>query len=320
VARQLRIEYKGAFYHITSRGNQRESIFWDDRDRKQFLEILKRTKERYKYFLHAYILMDNHYHLLIETPHGNIKQIMQNINTSYTVFINRRHNRTGHLLQGRYKAFIVDKENYLLELSRYIHLNPVRANMVNRPEEYKWGSYGDYIDKEKRDTLTDRDDTLYHFSKVRGTAIENYKKFVDDGLRESSPFENAKGSILGSADFKDKVGKYLKRRLDEIEIPEVKGIGKVHQAEDIVSLVANYYGVNKGDILKRKRSTYRYRNIAIYLSKLLSGKKNRDIGKMFGITIQGVTNACRRIEKAMEKDDKLKEEIKDIKDTAEKVK
>ncbi len=121
--------------------------------------------------------MVNHYHLLIETPYANIKQIMQNLNTSYTVYINRRHNRTGHLLQGRYKAFIVDKENYLLELSRYIHLNPVRANIVNQPEQYKWGSYGDYIDKEKRDTLTDRDDTLYYFSKVRSTAIEKYKKF-----------------------------------------------------------------------------------------------------------------------------------------------
>ncbi len=317
MARQLRIEYNGAFYHVTSRGNQRESIFWDDRDRRQFLAILKRTNERYKYFLHAYVFMDNHYHLLIETPHANIKQI---INTSYTVYVNRRHKRAGHVLQGRYKAFIVDKENYLLELSRYIHLNPVRANMVKGPEEYKWSSYRDYMDEEKRNTLTDRDDTPYHFSKVTSTAIEKYKEFVNDGIRESSPFEHVKGSILGSREFRDKIANYIKRRLDTIEIPEVKHIGTLHDVEDIVSLVAHYYGMNKGDIIKRRRSTYRQRNIAIYISKVMSGKKNRDIGEMFGITIQGVTNTCRRIEKAMEKDDTLKEEIKDIKETIEKVK
>ena len=111
MARQLRIEYEGAFYHITSRGNQREQIFWDNKDREKFKSILIRTKERYSYLLHSYVLMSNHYHLLIETPYANIKQVMQNINTSYTVYVNKRHKRTGHLLQGRYKAFIIDKES-----------------------------------------------------------------------------------------------------------------------------------------------------------------------------------------------------------------
>ena len=110
MARQLRIEFEGAFYHVTSRGNLRERIFFEDKDRGRFLEILGRTKERYGYLLHAYALMDNHYHLLIETPKANISQIMQNINTSYTVYINRRHQRSGHLMQGRFKGIIVDKE------------------------------------------------------------------------------------------------------------------------------------------------------------------------------------------------------------------
>jgi REP element-mobilizing transposase RayT len=116
MARQLRIEFEGAFYHVTSRGNMRGQIFWDNRDRSKFQEILKRTKDRYGYLLHAYVFMDNHYHLLMETPHANIKQVMQNINTSYTVYINKRHRRFGHLFQGRYKSFIVDKESYLLEV------------------------------------------------------------------------------------------------------------------------------------------------------------------------------------------------------------
>ena len=110
MARQLRIEYEGAFYHVTSRGNQRERIFWDDKDRDGFKQILKRTKERYGYLLHAYVLMDNHYHLLIETPHANIKQAMQNINTSYTVSVNKRHKRYGHLLQDATRL-LSDKES-----------------------------------------------------------------------------------------------------------------------------------------------------------------------------------------------------------------
>lgn len=135
MARQLRIEFNGAFYHITSRGNLRERIFFDDGDRRTFLEILKRTKERYGYLLHTYVLMDNHYHLLIETPKANLSQIMQNINTSYTVYINKRYQRSGHLFQGRFKGTIVDKDAYLVTLSRYIHLNPVRAKLVVRPED-----------------------------------------------------------------------------------------------------------------------------------------------------------------------------------------
>ncbi len=124
MARQLRIEYEGAFYHIISRGNQRNRIFFEDSDFMKFIEILKRTKERYNYILHAYCLMSNHYHLLIETPKANLNRLMQNINTSYTVFVNRKYRMSGHLFQGRYKAVVVDKDNYLLSLSKYIHLNP----------------------------------------------------------------------------------------------------------------------------------------------------------------------------------------------------
>jgi len=110
MARQLRIEYEGGFYHLTSRGNQREKIFWDTRDRERLRTILDRTKERYGYLLHAYVFMENHYPLLVETPRANLHQIMQNINTSYTVFANRKYQRCGHLFQGCYKAFIVDKD------------------------------------------------------------------------------------------------------------------------------------------------------------------------------------------------------------------
>ena len=203
MARQLRIEYEGAFYHITSRGNQREKIFWDTKDRERLKAILERTKERYGYLLHGYVLMNNHYHLLVETPLANIKQIMQNINTSYTVFVNRKYNRSGHLFQGRYKGFIVDKDRYLLALNRYIHLNPVRAGAFKRAEEYRWSSYREYLYGFMDGALTDTDETLTLFSKHRAVAVTKYKEFVEAGIRAKTPLEDAAGSILGGGAFRE---------------------------------------------------------------------------------------------------------------------
>jgi putative transposase len=224
MARQLRIEYEGAFYHVTSRGNQRGKIFWDDKDRKKLKAILERTKERYGYLLHGYVFMPNHYHLLVETPRANIKQIMQNVNTSYTVFVNRKYCRSGHLFQGRYKAFIVDKERYLLELGRYIHLNPVRAKVVRRPEEFRWSSYRDYISTRKDGAVVDTDETLGFFSKRRGVAIKRYLEFVSEGIHGRSPLESAAGSILGDEQFRERVVKYLRSVPDKAAIPEIRKI------------------------------------------------------------------------------------------------
>ena len=141
MARPLRIEFSGAIYHVTSRGNARCAIYEDDEDRRAFLSALDRVMVRFHWICHAYCLMDNHYHLLIETPEGNLSQGMRQLNGVYTQGFNRRHNRVGHLFQGRFKAIVVDRDSYLLELCRYIVLNPVRAGEVSRPEEYRWSSY-----------------------------------------------------------------------------------------------------------------------------------------------------------------------------------
>jgi len=313
MARQLRIEYEGAFYHVTSRGNQKERIFWDDKDREELKKIIKRTKERYKYLLHAYVFMDNHYHFLIETPYANIKQVMQNINTSYTVYINRSHKRAGHLFQGRYKAFIVDKESYLLELSRYIHLNPVRAGIVDRPEDYKWSSYREYIYGGSGGPITDTEETLYSFSKKRAIAAEKYHEFVYAGIKMESPFKDAVGNILGEERFRERIKRYLKGIQDKVEISDIKKIEPKHKLEDVVREVSENYGLEEGGLLRRKRATEKQRKVAIYLSKVLSGSKNIEVGKVFGITAQAVTNAVRDIEKRIEEDMKFRKEIAMIK-------
>lgn len=316
MARQLRIEYEGAFYHITSRGNQRGKIFWDDKDRERLKTILERTKERYGYLLHGYVFMPNHYHLLIGTPRGNLKQIMQNINTSYTVFVNRKYHRVGHLFQGRYKAFIVDKDRYLIELGRYIHLNPVRAELVGRPEEFRWSSYRDYISISDRKAggLVDADETLDLFSNRRDIAIRRYREFVDEGVRGRSPLEHATGSIIGDEGFRERVIKYLRVLPDKRAIPEIGRFREKQGVDEIVRGVAKYYGLAEVDLLRRRRRTEGERKVAVYLSKVLSGEKNAEIGSVFGITIQAVTNAVRSVEERIAEDNKFDSEIMRLKE------
>ena len=140
MVRPLRIEYPGAVYHLTSRGNARDPIFLDDADRYLFLDLLGDLVDRYNWLCHGYCLMDNHYHLLVETIDANLSTGMRQLNGIYTQKFNRQHDRVGHLFQGRYKAIVVEKESYLLELCRYIVLNPVRAKIVNNPGKYRWSS------------------------------------------------------------------------------------------------------------------------------------------------------------------------------------
>jgi putative transposase len=142
MARPLRIQFPGAFYHVTSRGNERKAIFRNDRDRQKFLSYLESAHESYGARVHVYCLMENHYHLLLETPRGNLSQILHHVNGAYTTYYNVKRRRSGHLFQGRYRALLVEKESYCQELSRYIHLNPVRAALVEEPEDLGRTAWG----------------------------------------------------------------------------------------------------------------------------------------------------------------------------------
>jgi len=204
MARALRITFPGAFYHITTRGNERKAVFKNKRDREKFLEYLESATLRYDARIHAYCLMDNHYHLLLETPSGNLPQIMRHINGAYTTYFNVKRDRYGHLFQGRYKAILVDVDEYAKELSRYMHLNPVRAKIVETPEEYNWSSYQFYIGKQKPVEWLYRDFILGFFGKKISSAQKGYQEFVNAlAFQEyDSPLEQVVSStLLGSADF-----------------------------------------------------------------------------------------------------------------------
>jgi len=182
MSRPMWIEYPGAVYHLTARGNAKGNIFYEDGDKKYFLTTLADVVKRYNWICHSYCLMSNHYHLLIETQEANLACGMRQLNGIYTMLFNKAHTRVGHLFQGRYKSIIIERENYLLELCRYIVLNPVRAKMVTRPENYFWSSYRAIIALQQCPSFLTTDWILSQFGKQHAIARKKYIEFVYAGI------------------------------------------------------------------------------------------------------------------------------------------
>src|SRR4030043_1537352 len=181
MGRKPRIEYEGAFYHIITRGNQRQRVFKRDDDFQKYISLISFYKERYKYSLYAYVLMSNHVHLLIETRQIPLSKVLQGINQSYTMYYNRKYRTVGHLFQGRYKAILCDKDAYLLSLIKYIHLNPMRARIAKAAEDYRWSSHLIYCGKEKSE-IVDTDRVLRMFSEDKSRARKLYRAYIGDGV------------------------------------------------------------------------------------------------------------------------------------------
>lgn len=221
MARPLRIEYAGAVYHITSRGNERKKIYCAEDDRALFLSILQRVNHKYHWYCHAYCLMDNHYHLIIETPDGNLSKGMRQLNGVYTQAYNRLHNRVGHIFQGRYKAIVIEKESHLLEVCRYVVLNPVRAEMVKKPEEWRWSSYRGTAGLEEPHPCLTVDWIMGQFGARRIPAQKKYDEFVYGGMYMESPWEGVSGQIvLGDERFTEKMQELISDSDKVGEIPK----------------------------------------------------------------------------------------------------
>jgi len=223
MTRPLRLEFPNALYHITSRGDRRESIYDDDVDREVFLEILGNVVTDYNWLCHGYCLMDNHYHLIIETLDGNLSKGMRQLNGMFTQTTNRRHSRTGHLFQGRYKAILVDKDQYLLELARYVVLNPVRAKgMIRSIEDWPWSNYLAFIGRaEVKEWLTP-DWVLSQLGINRAFAIENYRRFVLGGVGQKIDiWSGLNGQIfLGNEAFVSKMQNKVENDVSDYSIPK----------------------------------------------------------------------------------------------------
>lgn len=220
MARPLRVEYPGGVYHVTSRGNAQQAIFSSDEDRRAFLGLLASVVTRFHWFCHAYCLMDNHYHLVIETIDPTLSRGMRHLNGVYTQWVNRTQGRVGHLFQGRYKAIVVEKDAYLLELCRYVVLNPVRARMVSRPEDWPWSSYGATAGVATIPDGLTVEWVLGQLAPQRHLAQQAYQTFVKEGLGSRSPWTELKGQIfLGQAGFVERLKPKLKPSALITELP-----------------------------------------------------------------------------------------------------
>ena len=280
MARPLRIEYSGAIYHVTSRGNARLAIYEDDQDRRSFIKILGDVIDRYNWICYAYCLMDNHYHLLIETPDGNLSQGMRQLNGVYTQKFNWHHGRVGHIFQGRFKAILVDRDNYLLELCRYVVLNPVRAGIATIPEAYPWSSYRAIAGLDREFSFLNRDWILAQFGKRRRRAERNYRDFVKAASDMVSLWSKVQGQIfLGSAKFVEEMRPLLEGKEALQEVPKVQRFAHRPELKTALSL--------------KSRGDKEERNKAIRSAHFKYGYPLKEIGRHLGLhytTISKIIN------------------------------
>lgn len=310
MARPLRIEFENCMYHITSRGIEKNIIFKRVTDRKRFLEYLEEDLYRFNVYLYAYVLMDNHYHLFIQTTKPNLSHFMHNLNTAYSVYFNKKYHRVGHLFQGRFKAIIVDKDTYLLELIRYIHLNPVKAAMVSLPEEYRWSSYREYIGQREKKIV--KTDWLEGYFGKNG--VKKFIRFTNEGIKkEINPFKNLKASlILGSDAFVDKIRGKIPIIKENKEIPSYKLLKEI-SVDEILKDISTYYNVSETDLLKRRKGNIP-RMITIYFIRNLSSLKLKEIAKIFNVSESGISRAAQKIKEDMKSSYKIRKDIKEIRE------
>jgi len=318
VARPLRIEYPGAFYHVLHRGNAGEAIFRSKRDREKFLENVAKAVERFRIKVHTYCLMTNHYHFLVETPEANLSRAVQWINVSYAAYFNRKRDRIGHLFQGRFKSILVDADEYLKHLSRYIHLNPVKANMVEQLLSYPWSSYPAFAGKAKAPGWLEVDWLLSLFGKSRKRACTAYRRFVEgvDPTRVEDPEKDVVGGfILGSVPFVNWVKQtYLSKRSGEKELPQLKELKPRVSPDEVLAGVCEEFGCDIEMIVQKGRKGNTARDVAIYLARELTGVSGVMLGDYFGnISGAGVTVRYTHVAKGMSRNRRLTGRINRIK-------
>jgi len=316
MARPLRIEFAGALYHVMSRGNERKAIVRDDADREKRLDWLRRTVETYGWRLHAFVLMTNHDHLFVETPEPNLSAGMQHLNGSYTSYFNRRHRRSGHLFQGRYKGHLIEEQGYFLEVSRYIHLNPVRAKMVARPEEYRFSSYLGYVRASRARPWVTYRRVLGEFARQSDVARRAYGKFVRAGIATPppSPFVDAEGGLLlGSRKFLERMGNLLRDRPADEALPELKTLRPRATLEQIAEAVAEHFGTDRSRWQTGRRCDDAGRAVAAYLARRHYAYPASQVAAALGYRGHGgVHNAVARVESSA---NALRKAIKEIKRT-----
>jgi putative transposase len=314
VSRAPRIEFEGALYHLMARGDRREVIFRGDKDRLQFLEYLEAGADRYGVQVHCYVLMGNHFHLVVTTLKANLSKWMHQLKTAYTVYFNRRHGVVGHLFQGRFKSIVVEAESYLLELSRYLHLNPVRGQATGgeTPEErrgrlriYPWSSYRGYagLGKAKRFVNTQAIEDVFKSYTGQEWSPNQYRRWVEEGLVKEldDPFAAVKWQqVLGDEDFLQQIKDRWSQKPSKPEAYTQKRAWSAEQgAEGILQKVAKHFGIKTNGILDRGDRNNTARRCAMVLCWDSSGMSHREIANLFGApSSNSVAQMIRRTKKS----------------------
>lgn len=306
MARPLRVEYPRALYHVMNRGNQRQDVFRSPRDYETFLEKLEMFSESYLVDVYCYCLMSNHFHLLLRTRETNLSKFMQVLLTSFTVTLNRRNNKTGHIFHGRYKGHLIESREYLSILSKYIHLNPVRikkqrelpvAEKKRLLTSYQWSSYQAYIGLKEKPRFLEIKPVLSSWGNKLSEQMKAYRSYIENGLYKSvdNPFDLAiRQQIIGSETFAEKVARkhLLKRDInDPLEQREVLKARRVIPPDEIIHLTAKAFGTGVDKVVARKGKHCQARKIAMFLccKHCVSKHSLTDIAKMFSVTICGLT-------------------------------
>ena len=324
MARPLRIQFENAYYHVTCRGNSGQEIFSNDADRSAFLDLLERSSDIYQTEILAYVLMSNHFHLFVKTPLGNLQEFMRHFNISYTSYYNWRHDRRGHLYQGRYKSFLVDADQYLQEVSRYIHLNPVRVKVrsgmtleekENYLRKYHWNSYGGYLSPRGR-RFVRVEEVLAYFGGDTTAGRRKYEAFVKEGVsgKLANPLERGTGhGIIGESEFIEKIrGQYIGSDMASREIPAVKRILAQVEPERIIGEMCKAFRVEREELL-RKGYKGVGRGILMEMLYRNGGMNQREIGELLGVDYSAVSVMRKRLFELQKNDRNLSAQIERLK-------
>jgi putative transposase len=288
-----------------------------ERDKEKFLDYLADAAAKYNLSIHAYCLMYNHFHLIVETHEANLSAAMQWLNISYAAWYNKKHTRSGHVFQGRFKSYLIDADEYLTTVSRYIHLNPVRARVVEKPVDYHWSSYRYFTSEQKAPEWLETRMVLELFSAKTKKAIGAYKGFVEDIRIEDleNPNKGAReGFIIGGESFTDWVQTTLiAKRKREKEIPQLKRLMPKPAIDHIIESVSHEFGCGKEDVLRRGKKNNLARDSAIYIARSSSGMTCKVLGEYFGgISGAGITMKYNQMKETLDQDKKLKKKIMKI--------
>jgi REP element-mobilizing transposase RayT len=312
VSRPLRLEHPGAVWHVTSRGNERRQVFRDDVDREGWLALLGKVVVLFAWRLHGYVMMGNHYHLIVETPTPSLSRGMRHLNGVFTQAFNRRHQRVGHLFQGRFKSILVEKESHLLELLRYVVLNPVRAGLVRSPGEWAWSSYGATAGEAPAPAWLETAWTLAQFGGSPGAAEQRYREFVGEGRgRPRHPWSALRGQIyLGSDGFvSDALGRAAQRTRDP-EIPRPQRVTAPLSVEQLMPAVLDVLATTDREVLGHPRKRVRERAILAYALRRFAGATSTTIASVLRVSAWQASALARAGEEHWDRDVRLAAGVK----------